>query len=335
MELLPDQLKVLQGIINTAAQTGAVLQRPIEHIEKYLSNISKFIHDYHKRLPSHPIAFLFDDSTHAGPILNLKIILSNYTQGNCIFYVDEDLHVVKVVHGEARIKDCVDIAMKEERLCIRVAGTYFHAILSGKIIEEGDFLHPHAGPPIISKFHHPIAEFDLLLQDHMTYSVDNEKHIRYWKDKEKRILLSGPDGTEKIFHLDLFWWLDNYVSDKLKIVGETSGMGQDKTDILVITGNGTYIIEIKWLGENEQGTKYDQKDINKALAQVKIYLENDNASVCGYPVIYDGRPLTVHETQSNYDDSLRHNLCEAPKILFLKSETPSKAAKKIAKEIKK
>lgn len=248
-----------------------------------------------------------------------------------MFYVDEELRLISASDGEVRMTDCVSLTDKESALGVLVTGTYAWEILRGKVTNECDVTRRRVGTPVLSKFHRPMSEFEQILSEHMENSVARQQHIRYWKDRSKRILLAGPDGTEGIFHLDLYWWLNNYVADKLKVYAEPKGLGQDKTDIIVVTLDGSYVIEVKWLGTNENKQKYDQTRINEGLAQVKIYLDNDSEFVCGYLVVYDGRPLTDNQTQSGWNDSLRHALCQAPKILFLDNETPSVAATRIAK----
>lgn len=178
-----------------------------------------------------------------------------------------------------------------------------------------------------------MENFDLLLSDHVEHCVDGQKNIEYWADKKERILLTGPHGTEWIFQKSLYWWLDNYVSEHIGVIAEPSGFGQHKHDIKVITQNGTYVIEVKWLGTNGK-TVYRRKRINEGLEQVKIYLEGDAGLLCGHLVAYDGRSPSDHEKKSSYDVKFQHELCEKPHIIFLKSETPSKEAERVVRETK-
>src|SRR5437667_9475595 len=168
-------------------------------------------------------------------------------------------------------------------------------------------------------------EFEAILTDHLDECL-NAGQLKFWFHKADRILLSEPEKTELIFHRSLFSWLKLFVSPKLKIYAEPIGLGQDKTDIIVVTNKGSYVIEVKWLGFNQSGQEYKQDRIDVGLAQVKIYLEKDHQLVCGYLVCYDGRSREVHETESSWNDSLRHELCKDPQILFLSSEVPSVAA---------
>ncbi len=108
-------------------------------------------------------------------------------------------------------------------------------------------------------------------------------------------------------------------------------MGQDKTDITIVTINGTYVVEIKWLGKNAN-TRYNEQRINEGLVQVGIYLNNDGEIICGHLVIYDGRSLQDHKAKSNWDSSLIHERCSSPKIIYLDTESPSKAATRIVRE---
>jgi hypothetical protein len=329
--LSPDQLKIIQPLINTATQASAALRVPIGRVETFLTSIAKFVWGNYKQLNDYSYLLLLTDSRPKKPYLDHKTILRNIRNGKRVFYVDEELRLISASDGEVRMTDCVSLTDKESALGVLVTGTYAWEILRGKVTNECDVIRRRVGTPVLSKFHRPMSEFEQILSEHMENSVARQQHIRYWKDRSKRILLAGPDGTEGIFHLDLYWWLNNYVADKLKVYAEPKGLGQDKTDIIVVTLDGSYVIEVKWLGTNENKQKYDQTRINEGLAQVKIYLDNDSELVCGYLVVYDGRPLTDNQTQSGWNDALRHALCQAPKILFLDNETPSVAATRIAK----
>src|SRR5262249_15994725 len=145
----------------------------------------------------------------------------------------------------------------------------------------------------------------------------------------QRILLAGPDGTEKIFHTELFWWLNTFLTDRASVYAQPSGLGQDSTDIMIITiTGGSHLIEVKWLGENEHTPAYRQPQINAGLIQVKVYLEKDNKILSGDLVIYDGRERSLHDSQSKYSKRNLHSRCNHPYILFLESQTPSQIAAK-------
>jgi hypothetical protein len=117
------------------------------------------------------------------------------------------------------------------------------------------------------------------------------------------------------------------------VFGETLGLGQDKTDITIVSVEGSYVIEVKWMGKNKSNTEHNEERIDEGLVQIALYLENDKQLICGYLVIYDARSLDVHKTRCGYNESLRHGFCQTPRIIFLESETPSQAGERIVAEL--
>ena len=168
---------------------------------------------------------------------------------------------------------------------------------------------------------------------HHLHCIENESNLRYWKNKENRILLAGSDGTEKLFHHSLFWWCDHFITDALAVYGETQGMGQDKTDITIVTEVGSIVIEVKWLGKNEKGTSYAQVRINEGMIQVADYLNRNQRLIQGYVVIYDARSEQDYKDKSSYPGTSRHQRCEEPVLYFLRSEAPSARAGRLAAEM--
>jgi hypothetical protein len=175
-----------------------------------------------------------------------------------------------------------------------------------------------------------MRDVNLILDDHMREDVRNEQGFRYWHEKRRRVLMKGEDGTEAIFQLALFSWCRKFIVDSLAVYAEPSGLGQDKTDIIIVTPSGSYVIEVKWLGKNEAGTTWGESRIGEGLRQVKLYLDNDAKLVAGYLVIYDARLAEQNRSECRYADNDVHPLCTPPTILFLESETPSVAARAAA-----
>jgi hypothetical protein len=158
--------------------------------------------------------------------------------------------------------------------------------------------------------------------------VSKEKSFKYWFHKPRRVLLAIPEKTEKIFQRALFCWLDRYVSNKVRVIAETRGFGQDPADVLVITVRGDHLVEIKWLGTNQNGHHYGQERINEGLRQVADYIERDDRIAQAHLVVYDARDGDSHRTQSGFDPACRHAQCSDPKVIFLESEAPSQRAKR-------
>ena len=200
-------------------------------------------------------------------------------------------------------------------------------ILKGKLIAEVNIVHPGAAPQSSSRWHRPMRDIELIVDDHMREDCLNERGVQYWYDKPGRILLTGRDGTEVIFQLALFRWLSRYVYDSLDVYAEPLGLGQDKTDIIVVTVSGRHVVEVKWLGKNERGTTYAESRIGEGLRQVKIYLDNDDKLMAGYLVVYDARSAAENTSKCQYANADLHAMCARPMIHFLESVSPSVAAR--------
>jgi hypothetical protein len=336
--LFPEQLQALQNALSgTAAKAAAVLGVSIERVEQFLSNVAEFARRNSGPLRDHIYMFVFDGSTSDALSVDLETVVRSIRAGTPVFHVDETLHLVEIVEGDATITQCSRQTEEGSFLGVRVEnGTYFREILCGKLEKEDDFLHPGIAQPRPSKWHRPMKEFDLVLTDHKKARIDGERGFRYWYDRSERILLAPLRGTtEELFHRDLFWWLDNYVTDKLDVYAEPTGFGQGKTDIVVVVPYGAHVLELKWLGKNQNETQYGEDDIDPGLLQIADYLTSRDGFICGYLVIYDGRSLEEHETQCRYNDGLRHGRCKTPRILFLESESPSDKSKRIVREMQK
>lgn len=109
-------------------------------------------------------------------------------------------------------------------------------------------------------------------------------------------------------------------------------MGQDKTDITIVTEVGNIVIEVKWLGKNQHKTAWAKVRIKEGMLQVSNYLNRNDRLMQGYLVVYDGRPEQEHMNGCSYPKSCRHAKCEEPVIYFLRSETPSEFATRVAAE---
>jgi hypothetical protein len=334
--LLPGQLQVLRKTLgDISARASALLGSDINRVERFLTNVTEFARVNSGPLGKYTYLLLFDGSASGGPVIDAQVVVEGISKGKSVFLVDEELRLVEDLYGGSSWTECSEFTTNRQALGLRLErGTYFHAILSGKVEDEGDFEHPTSAPPRASRWLRPMREFDLILADHKKECVDREQGFRYWHDKERRILLVGSKGksTEELFHRSLFWWLKRFVADGLKVYAETHGFGQGRTDIVVVTLCGAHVLELKWLGENQNSTSYGEKDIDAGLIQVATYLDDDSSFTCGDLVIYDGRSRRIHETSCGYDEELVHDLCNPPKILFLETESPSHRAKRIARE---
>jgi len=326
----PEQASILERLITTAAQASAVLKLPLERTERFVRNVYRFLEENEGRFGEQPFLLALADPVNQKPKLTLLQLISSINAGRPVLYVDEELHVIDSSAGEAKLSTHCALTKAAKLFGIVVHGIYVWEILEGIPINEGGFGRSEHTPPVISRFHRPIEQFKALVNDHLD-EVLNRDEVPIWNDKGKRILSSVPEKTELIFHRSLFVWLRRYVSPKLKVYAEPLGLGQDKTDIIVVTNSGSVVIEVKWLGVNQNSDEYKQPRIDEGLAQVKIYLNNDDDLTCGHLVCYDGRSKHAHDNESTWNDSLRHLLCTEPLTPYLSTDQPSKQAKKIAK----
>jgi len=330
----PDQKAVLQEIISDPAAVAAtVLSSSVEEIRAFIARGDGFVRKYGRQLIDKTFILALDETTEGEASLTSKIVLKQCRSGDSILIVDRNLKYIRAVNGAAGIMESQQRTQAAKSLELVYWGPNLGwCIVAGEIVSERRFGTGSREPPLPSPWRRPMSEFDRLISDHVEEEITNERRIRYWANKRRRVLLSKPDGTERLFHASLFWWLDHFVEDSLRVVAGTRGFGQDTTDITVITMSGDYVVEVKWLGENDARTKYTQPPrIDEGLQQVKTYLENDPRLVVGFLVVYDARPADQNLSRSIWEPSARHERCEKPWIIFLESDTPSQAARRAAK----
>lgn len=330
IQLSPEQLIALQIVVgDTAAQMSAVLDISIDRAEAYLERVTRFIRSNGRLIENMRFAIILVPGLEGKDALDHKLLLSLIRTGKRVLYIDEELRLVRSVEGGVRHLDCCQRTRDEQSFCMRVDGSYSHEILCGQHINEIDVCSPGSEEPAVSRWYRKMIDFELIAKDHFETWITRQQSERHWADRRKRILSVGTDGTENIFHQSLFMWLKMFVIDKIKIYAEPTTMGQDKTDVIVVTIEGAYVIEVKWLGKNENRQSYDEERIDEGLIQVGLYLDNDSGLVCGHLVIYDGRDYDKHKTASGYTKSRQHSLCQDPLIFWLASETPSETGPRV------
>jgi hypothetical protein len=330
MKLGPEQERVLKELLgSTALQLQVHLGIPIKAGENFLAFVEAAVREIDVRGQYYVLSL--DPNASGRKKLNQQEVQRRIQAETPILRVGLDGRLIEAREGKATHAASSSRTRNLAGFEVLVGGTYISYILEGYVVGEVDLTNPGVDPVSGPRFARRFAELDGLLSDHMNQRLARQQGLEYWSDRKGRILLSGPHGTEWIFHFELFWWLDKFVADALRVYAEPSGLGQDKTDINVVTTVGNYVIEVKWLGKNDNETAYDQKRINEGLIQVKLYLERDDTILRGYLVVYDGRPHADHISKSTHQPTCKHLRCEDPKILFLESETPSESAPTIAR----
>jgi hypothetical protein len=273
-----------------------------------------------------------DPSNVGNRPLTEALVRTQISAGYSVLYVDKDLKLVEAREGDVTLVGASERTASSKTMEILVHGRIVYCMATGRITDQYYRERADKKDSDPARWSRPFAEFDQILADHKGARIDSEKGLRYWHKKPERVLRSKPDKTEAMFHQELYWWLSHYVSDRLDVIAEPFAHGQPKVDIAVITPDGSFVIEIKWLGRNEAGDSHGQERVDQGLAQVKLYLESKKEYVFGYLVVYDGRSILVHCAERHkWNASHKHDYCHAPKYIFLESESPSVTAAKVGK----
>lgn len=336
-----DQLAVIRAVVSTSStRVSKTLRCGKAEVQSLLDGLHSLYEPDRQRGPLRSAMYALSFVPALGtPTATLAApIISTYCSTNQrIICVNSRLGIIRAdAGGEASVthKACQDRTEANGSFEVLVHGMQYFHYLRGRLINEGNFQEPDRIIPPGPNWSRSFADLRGLIDDHMENKVDGERGFRYWHDKDKRILLSVPDGTEQIFHLSLFEWLNMYVADRLTITAEPTGMGQNKTDIVVTTAAGGNIIEIKWLGENDKKTICRAEHISFGLEQVKKYLDRDKSMISGNVIVYDGRTEAQHSSDKGWKAEHKHHLCSDPLIRFLPSESTSSAAKKVVRKAK-
>jgi hypothetical protein len=197
---------------------------------------------------------------------------------------------------------------------------------------------PLRGPVLRKKTARYAYDYKLSIIDHY------QEHMRHpgnfsdhWSDKDKRILRHEPIPTEKIFHDNLWSWLDQNIEGGI-VLGGRKMVSNDETDIEIRLFSEPifYIIEIKWLGNN--GHKYDHSvsRLAEGIVQSNEYLQRDPNATEVCLVVYDGRSVDEFNALKAIDEQPRQwkRICEcdteklSPRgdgyVFFLESAAASK-----------
>jgi len=333
--LLPDQIRVLSEVLQSdEILISAHLQMAREEIRAWLNSCDLLVRTHASALSGKHYTLALERVTSGTTACSLSHLLSAINDQPAIISLDLDGKWVSSSPGSPTISASMQRTKLSGGLELLVHGTYIYLILSGNLIAERDLIDEAKLPPAGISFYRPTKQLRELIRDHAGQEITRETGVKYWADKQKRILLASPETTEKIFQRSLISWLRHYVVDKLRIYSETRGFGQDATDITVMTGHGDYVVEVKWMGENEHGTSYGCAQISIGVNQIGQYLDNDPRLISGTVVVYDGRS-SVDSTEPLPDRNNMHVRCEMPEIVWLESQTPSQVAAASVRDVSK
>lgn len=322
-------MEALSLAVDDATRIAIHLGMDTSVVRIFLDNAQEFAKNNLIELSDVPYALVLNTKSNSGgsPLTFNDVLSHNNKAGNAVFLVDENLHLCQKKNEVADLVNCANLSVKWRKPMVFVQENVFATFVNGSF--AGTDVNKARVPVTVAKFERRFVHFDDLIVDHYKNWLHNEKNLKYWHDKSKRLLLGGK--TEDLFHGSLFVWLDENITDKVTIFSNPTGVGQEKTDIHVTTvDHSQHVIEVKWLGKNKSNTEYKEDSIGAGLEQVKIYL-NTGDYTDGRIVFYDGRQKDISDRERNYPPECRHPECLEPYFIFLESESPSKKAKRVAK----
>lgn len=255
MDLSPEQFSSLKRVLSDpAAKAAAVVGRPAAQIENVLKKLETVARRRAVALGTERLMVIHAAGKTGGQDWDDSLIAAFVRKDTKVITVGDDGTVMCAVSGQISVVTAAKASEIGPTLTMLCAAGQLCVFAAGKPIAEIGT----APPPVQGRADWQRSSWELrdALNTHFLHCIENEKGLRYWASKAKRTLLAGPDGTEKLFHHSVFWWLSNFITDALDVYGETQGMGQDKTDITIVTEAGSIVTEIKWLGKNENGTSY-------------------------------------------------------------------------------
>jgi len=329
MELSPEQFSSLKRVLSEpAAKAAAVVPVSATLIEGLLDLIEKVVRRHATSFGGSRLLLRHIAGATGGRPITDQAVRALLAAQTPVATIGDDGAILVASTGTASLPEAASESEKFACVCLLCSAGQIGVFAGGKVIAEIG-----TSSPVVqgrADWQRSWRELRTSLDDHFKNCIESEKAFRYWADRKNRILMAGQYGTEKIFHHNLFWWCNHFVADALDVYGEAQSMGQDKTDITIVTEVGNIVIEVKWLGRNENGTRYAQVRIQEGMIQVADYLERNTRLMQGYLVIYDARPDSAHQLERGYPPACRHPKCEQPVIYFLRSETPSELAVRVA-----
>ena len=327
----PEQTQALRNVLSQIPpKVASVIGCPEEPVVRFLQAARTLVEAAAGSTPTPQFVLLFDTSASAGAVLTPLQLRRHLREGKNTFFVGIDLTLIRTASEDIRLSALSDNTAISGGFAILVSGSYLYYVLAGRVIDDGPVpATSHSARPS-TQWRRPFSDIVDLIRDHNENYIAREQGTRYWAKKRERILRATPDTTESIFQLALFWWLKHYVSDSIDVYAEPTQHGQDKTDVVVVTVDGKFVIEVKWLGKNEHNTIYAEGRIQEGLEQVGLYLTNDNRIVWAYLVVYDARDHADHTAPRTYVPTCRHVRCSEPHLIFLESDTPTQIVKKNA-----
>jgi hypothetical protein len=324
----PGQTQALRAVLSASGpKVTSALGIDQPSVDQFIEKAGLLVAGTTHIQPDQRYCLALSTTAGTGASLTPMVLRKHLQAGNQLLRLDSSLRMVEAVSLPVLLPDSTERTIAEKSFEIVVHDKQMYHMLIGRLINEATAGTGSAARPA-THWPRPFSDIEGLLKDHVDNYIAREQATRYWFDKAKRILLTGPDGTEYIFQNALYWWLRHYVADSIDVYAEPTKHGQDKTDIIVTTFDGKYVIEVKWLGKNQKKTTYGEGRIQEGIAQVAIYLNNDAKLVWGHLIIYDARTADDHRNKCSYDKTEQHLRCSEPRLIFLESESPTQVVQR-------
>lgn len=318
-----DNTLLNNAVKNVSVEIAANIGQTTLVMEKWLEIFCNKLHDIYVDMGYVVAAFVLEFSSDGVYELisdNFHTLNSNGIEV-CSINKEHRIDVSDKLMSADQIHVATD-GSEKNLIIFRLNGEVVEIYIMGILKHRINVMHPGSKEEIrISAHSRRCRDYILAIEDHgrkgLVFKMD-----KYWADRQRRILMPGK--TEEFFQLELFDWLERNLSDGYPRI-ETKTMAGDRTDIDIFSyqSGQHYIIEIKWLGENESGTSYGHDRIIEGIGQIRTYLERDESLNEACLVCYDGRTEDEHKNNSSFDIDLlpfkgKH------KIIFLESKTASR-----------
>lgn len=318
-----DNILLNNAVKNVSVEIAANMGQPPLIMENWLKVFCNKLHDIYIDMGYTVIAFVLEFSCNGSFELNSANLQMLKTNGIEACSISENHYLGVSGNLESADRICIGKSGSEKDLIIfRLDGEVVEIYIKGILKHRINVMHPGSAEEIrVSAHSRRCKDYILAIEDHgkkgLIFKMD-----KYWADRQRRILMPGK--TEEFFQMELFDWLERNLSDGQPKI-ETKTNAGDRTDIDIYchqTGEH-YIIEVKWLGESQSGTKYDYNRIIQGIGQIRTYLDRDESLDEACLVCYDGRTEDEHKNNSSFDINLLP-LKGKHRIIFLESKSASR-----------
>jgi hypothetical protein len=258
------------------------LQKIIDVFQEDISRISQ---------STFAIKLAFSTDCTAIGAFDLSTLSNALSKDINAFIINPNLDIVSYDNLTDLSDASVSQYSKNSQACVLyVFGAEMIIFAKGYLVKHINIQKPLIKDPTRLNYGVDAHNYELAIKNHFQKIRFGGIHSDHWQDRDLRILRAKPTKTEKLFHMNLWRWLDANLNDA-DVLGEVQKISNDRTDIEIrVRRDGTlYIIEVKWLGVNENKTEYKEDRVRKGISQVNNYIEREKfqSEVC--LVAYDGR----------------------------------------------